>query len=318
MKSILRRKRHSYFEGWYLKHQKKGCSIAFIPAYHTDRNGKQTASIQVITDKAAYNFPFKEEEISMSEKEFCIKIGNNLFSEKGSSIDLHSDEFSVTGTLHYSSFAKLRSDIMGPFHFLPFMQCSHGVLSMIHRLRGQLRINEEEYDFSGGTGYVEKDYGSSFPRNYTWTQCSDWTGKQDCSLMVSAADIPLGPFHFKGCICAVWYQGKEYRLATYLGAVIVTDKPEELVIKQGKYKLSVKRLGGSGDAGGKESESKDDVVKLEERTDGHALRAPFKGDMSRMIKENIACKVHYCFVAGKKVVFDFISDRASYESVTEK
>lgn len=298
MKILQRRIRNSYFEGWYLKHEKDGYSIAFIPAYHIDMDGNRTASIQVITDHGSYNFPFKEEELTMSGESFCVKIGNNTFSERGSSVDLCSDELRVAGTLHYSPFISLKSDIMGPFHLLPFMQCSHGVLSMIHQLKGQLRINGKEYDFTGGTGYVEKDFGNSFPSNYTWTQCSDWTGKQDCSVMASAANIPLGPIHFKGCICAVWYQGKEYRLATYLGAVIVTDNPRELIVKQGRYRLFISRA-------------------AENKTE-HTLRAPVKGNMSRIIKENIACTVRYCFMSGKRIIFDFTSDRASYESVMEK
>lgn len=294
------RKKHSYFEGWYLKHQKGNQAIAFIPSFHVDEKGKKTASIQVITNDGAYHFPFTAEEFNVSEKGFCVKIGNNLFSERGTSINLANEKFSVSGTLHYSSFAKLGTDIMGPFHLIPFMQCSHGVLSMLHQLRGTLHINGTDYDFTGGTGYVEKDFGSSFPENYTWTQTSDWTGKQDCSLMASAAKIPFGPCSFQGCICAIWHHGKEYRLATYRGARILKDTADELVIAQGKYRLHVKREGTkeAGNAG----------------TDQELL-APVQGSMSRMIKENIACRVHYCFLSGKRVLFEFATDRASFESV---
>ena len=183
------RKKKSYFEGWYLKHQKKNVSVAFIPAFHVDADGKRTASIQVITDRESHNFPFHEKDFKVSKKKFCVKIGNNLFSKRGIRVELEKEGFHVSGALYYSSFAELKTDIMGPFHLIPFMQCSHGVLSMIHQLRGTLIINGKSYDFSGGTGYVEKDFGSSFPAYYTWTQCSDWTGKQDCSLMASVADI---------------------------------------------------------------------------------------------------------------------------------
>lgn len=39
-------KKGPYFEGWYLKHQNKGKTIAFIPAVHADKEGNWTASIQ--------------------------------------------------------------------------------------------------------------------------------------------------------------------------------------------------------------------------------------------------------------------------------
>lgn len=299
------RKKRSYFEGWYLKHQKKNVSIAFIPAFHVDAEGRRTASIQVITGEESHNFPFEEKDFKVSKKKFCVKIGNNLFSKRGIRVELEKEGFCVSGTLDYSSFAELGTDIMGPFRLIPFMQCSHGVLSMIHQLRGTLTINGKSYDFTGGTGYVEKDFGSSFPDCYTWTQCSDWTGKQDCSLMASAADIPFGLLRFKGCICAVWYHGKEYRLATYKGARIVRDTADELVIEQGKYLLSVhrKRTGGS-------YTDRESGPVQEDR----GLLAPRRGSMRRMIKENIACTVHYCFMAGDQVLFDFTADRASFES----
>ena len=38
-------KKGPYFEGWYLKHQNKGKTIAFIPAVHADKEGNWTASI---------------------------------------------------------------------------------------------------------------------------------------------------------------------------------------------------------------------------------------------------------------------------------
>lgn len=286
------RKSKSYFEGWYLKHQKDNFSIAFIPAFHIDETGRRSASIQVITDGGSYHFPFMEEEFSVSQKHFCVRIGKNLFSGKGISVDLKNDDFAIAGTVHYSSFAALRSDIMGPFHFIPFMQCNHGVLSMIHNLKGSLKINGKDYELTDGAGYVEKDFGHSFPRFYTWTQCSDWTGKRDCSLMASAAHIPFGMLTFTGCICAVWYHGKEYRFATYLGAKIVKNTEDELLIKQGRYRLYINRLADYNNK---------------------PLYAPQCGSMNRIIKENIACKVRYRLMVSKKVIFDFTNDRASYE-----
>lgn len=286
------RKNKSYFEGWYLKHQKDGFSIAFIPAFHIDKNGRKTASVQVIMENASYNFPFTEKEFFVSQKHFCVKIGNNLFSEKGISVDLKSEEIGITGTVHYSSFAALHSDIMGPFRFIPFMQCNHGVLSMIHNLKGSLRIGGTDYELTDGAGYVEKDFGHSFPRSYTWTQCSDWTGKRDCSLMASAAHIPFGIFTFTGCICAVWYHGKEYRFATYLGARILRNTENELLIRQGRYRLYINRLADDNN---------------------RPLYAPQSGSMERIIKENIAGRVRYRLTASQKVIFDFTDDRASYE-----
>jgi hypothetical protein len=51
---------------------------------------------------------------------------------------------------------------MGPYAFVPFMECYHGILSMDHKINGQLIIHDEIIDFTGGKGYMEKDWGQSF------------------------------------------------------------------------------------------------------------------------------------------------------------
>lgn len=103
---------------------------------------------------------------------------------------------------------------MGPFRYVPFLQCRHSVFSMRHSVHGQFCVNGTTYIFQNATGYIEGDRGYSFPRKYAWTQCSFPGG----ALMLSIADIPFCGFHFTGIISIVHLQGKEYRLATYLGA----------------------------------------------------------------------------------------------------
>ena len=64
--------------------------------------------------------------------------------------------------------------------------------------------------------------------------------------MLSVADIPLGKFHFTGVIGIVLLHGKEYRLAAYMGAKAVKNKDGEIIIRQGRLCMTVKRLGSPG------------------------------------------------------------------------
>ena len=50
---------------------------------------------------------------------------------------------------------------MGPFRFIPFLQCRHGVVSMSHKTKGSIQINGDSINFHGGRGYAEKDCGCS-------------------------------------------------------------------------------------------------------------------------------------------------------------
>lgn len=110
----------------------------------------------------------------------------------------------LRGAVGFGAFTRLVSDIMGPFRFLPGMECSHGVISMTHALEGALSINGRTLDFTGGTGYIETDRGRSFPRAYLWAQCA-WGGHS--GFMLSAATIPLPLGGFTGCICALVHGG---------------------------------------------------------------------------------------------------------------
>ena len=280
-----------YFEGWYLKYQTKdGSALALIPALHIDSMGQRTASLQVISDNQTWWLEYPEMDFSASERRFQICIGKSIFNDYGAWLGVERDGLSLHGTLHHGLFVSLKSDIMGPFRFFSEMECSHGVISMGHRLDGTLTLNGETLDFSGGIGYVETDRGRSFPSAYLWTQCA-WREPHRGSLMLSIATIPLARGQFTGCICAVLYHGREYRLATYRGIRIKHWSERGALIQQGKYRLAVEVLEGQG----------------------HPLRAPVEGDMSRIIHESLCATVRYRFWVGEALLLEHIDPYASFE-----
>lgn len=281
----------SYFEGWYLKHQNQhGQTLALIPAFHIDSAGQRSVSLQVISNDGAWWLEYPEAQLQFSQQPFQVQLGQSVFSGQG--IDLHIEQagLSLHGTLSYGPFAALRSDIMGPFRFFAGMQCSHGVVSMGHSLRGTLGLNGKRLDFDHGIGYIETDRGRSFPSTYLWTQCV-WDGPEGGSLMLATATIPLPVGGFTGCICSVFYRGREYRLATYRGAKIEKLSSSGAVIRQGKYRLEAELL----------SEQK------------HALRAPVEGRMERTIHESLCAEVCYRFRRGEDLLFQHTDRYASFE-----
>lgn len=148
-----------YFKGWYFKCSNENKTIAFIPAFHQS-NHKKTASLQVITDDAVFNIHFQD--LEYREKPLHIKIGECIFSEKGIKLNIHTKEITAKGTIKFFHISTIQYDIMGPFKFVPFMQCRHSVYSMRHRIDGQITVNGQQYVFRNGIGYMEGDYGSSF------------------------------------------------------------------------------------------------------------------------------------------------------------
>lgn len=276
--------RHSSFCGWYYRCQSDNQTLAMIPSVHNTK-ARNFCSIQLITDTDAFHAHFAYEDFRKDGDEICI--GNNRFGNTGVCLDIRTPEFCAEGAVQFGAFTPIKYDIMGPFQYLPFMQCRHSVYSMRHGVDGEIRINGVPYVFHNAVGYVEGDRGHSFPKEYVWTQCSFPEG----ALMLSVADIPLGKFHFTGVIGIVLLHGKEYRLATYLGSKVVKIKDGEVIVKQGRFCLTVKQLG----------------------LPGHPLQAPLGGAMTRTIHEHPSCKVYYRFTGGNATLLEFEAPNAAFE-----
>lgn len=273
-----------YFEGWYFKCCTTDKTIAFIPAYHCNNN-KKTASLQIITDDAAINIPF--DTIEYKRRPLSAKLGNCIFTEQGIILNYHDSNFTLKGSLRFQPLTPIRYNIMGPFTLVPFLQCRHSVYSMTHKINGQITVGNQQFTFHNGIGYIEGDRGYSFPSHYLWTQCHFANG----SLMLSVADIPLLGLHFTGIIGVVLLNGKEYRIATYLGATVKRIRDNTVIVKQGNFKLIAKLL----------------------HKNSHPLLAPTNGSMCRTIHESASCKAYYRFSYKQKVLCEFVSDKASFE-----
>lgn len=264
------------FEGWYYKHQKGGKMVAFIPG-----RAKGDAFVQMLTPAGSRMFEVE----NFAVRGDTVEAGGCTFSPLGCSVALPG----VYGELSYGPITPLKSDIMGPFRFLP-MECRHGVVSMAHTIRGSITADGVRQDFDGGTGYIEKDSGTSFPSAYLWLQCGDFS--QPCSLMLSLARIPFCGISFRGCICAVVYRGREYRFATYNGVKILEASPHRVCLARGGLLLDVGIQPSNG---------------------GHPLLSPEKGNMSGVIRESGNAAVRARLFDRGEPVFDLKSCRAVYE-----
>ena len=275
---------HQFFYGWYMKCQSDTQTLAVIPAVHSTRN-KRTCSIQVITDQGAWTVMFDADSYRQTKN--GIFIGKNRFGRQGIRLAIRTTDLSIVGKLDFGPLSTLKYDIMGPFAFVPFMECRHSVWSMRHLVSGTVRINERKYSFQNALGYWEGDRGRSFPKEYLWTQCCFLGG----ALMLSVADIPMAGIHFTGMIGVILWQGKEYRIATYLGARAVQIQNKAVRVIQGNMELDARLLEASG----------------------RPLKAPAKGDMVRTIHESASCRAFYRFRIGSRTLFAFETDRASFE-----
>ena len=59
-------------------------------------------------------------------------------------------------------FKMLEPRCMGWYGYLLTMECFHGILSMDHKLRGSLAIDDKKINFNNDRGFISKRLGSKF------------------------------------------------------------------------------------------------------------------------------------------------------------
>ena len=292
-------KNNKYFEGWYFKQVSSDLKniISIIPGI--SKNDTDSHSfIQVIISRDLEGrmqlntqyYRFFVNDFKYMYEPSCLIIGDNVFSDEGIKLNLSNDEYSIQGSIRFSQLTKIKRsiispDAMGYFSYLPFMECYHDIISMNHRLEGVLTVNGEVFDLNKGRGYIEKDFGTSFPKEYIWLQ-SNHFGDTDASIMFSLAHIPFLGFSFKGFICNFTFNGREYRFATYNNSKAVktfySDNFIKLAVTKGKYFL---------------------VIKAEICRDSGGLKAPVNGAMDNIIKEGLTGSVDIRLLKDSKVLF---------------
>lgn len=282
-------RKRNYFEGWYFKlidgEQKSILSI--IPGIAINKNGEKKAFIQTIDGISGqtHYIPFDYRDFKYNSNNFQVFIGNNYFSKDRVILDLEKDDLSLIGELHFTECIpypkrKTHPGIMGPFSFVPLMECYHGVVNIDHKIQGQIIHQKRRINFNNGYGYIEKDWGKSFPESWIWVQCNHFN-QENVSFMFSIAKIPWFGSFFIGFISFLRIGDKHYTFATYTSSKIkhlnLKDNLLSITLKNSEYKLQ---------------------AQVDISTNKGELLAPKIGSMNRKIEETINSKVSILLLDG--------------------
>jgi tocopherol cyclase len=284
-------KKPPFFEGWYFKLVSADGSkkVAIIPGVILGKDAH--AFVQVlegVTGKTAYH-TFAFQDFQADPEQFSFKIGRNQFDGRHISLDINNAEGQISGEIKLGALnpwpvTLLSPGIMGWYAWVPRMECYHGVLSFDHPLDGELILDGQKMDFSGGHGYIEKDWGQSFPAAWVWFQSNHFDGVRAC-ITASVAVIPWMKSAFRGFIVGLWLDGTLHRFATYSGARIeslqIFDDHVDWVLKNRHHRLFLTAC----------------------RVQGGLLRGPSKLDMGKRVLEtlNATVQVRLESLKGEKV-----------------
>jgi len=274
-----RNQRGEYFEGWYFKQSDSRASttLAVIPGISLGQD--RHCFVQAINGSTGESWyeRFDLEDFKAENHPFCVQIGLNRFSL--SEIHLELEKPQIFGDLRYGEtlaypWRPWAPGIMGPYSFVPSMECYHGVVSLDHQVNGTIHIAGYPLQFQNARGYIEKDWGRSFPESWIWIQGSIFE-MPNSSLMFSVARVPWRGKFFTGFLGYLLMEKRIYRFNTYGGSKLFLDhfseKELKLRVKKGSLQLT---------------------LDIHQHNTG-SLKAPDKGKMERLIKESVDSRIDY-------------------------
>ncbi|TFG19013.1 MAG: hypothetical protein EU533_07185 [Promethearchaeota archaeon] len=249
-------KKNNYFEGWYNKivAPTQDHIYAFIPTIALNSNHPHSA-IQVF-DGFNVNYHYLEYPLesftNFSSIDYHVKIGSSVFSSHGMKLNIQGDDLEIKGILKNSNITRwpktlLQPGAMGWLSYFPFLETYHGIVSMSHNLNGILRINDLSVNFNGGKGYIEKDWGKSFPKAWIWMHSNHFL-KNNISFMFSIAKIPLLSFKMTGFLSILWFKNRFYKFTSYnFSKIEKLDLNQEIVkiiVSNHNYTLKIMAVSG--------------------------------------------------------------------------
>ena len=303
-------KKPPFFEGWYYKivDATEEQRFAIIPGvFLSDDPDRHHAFVQVLDGQTGHStyHRYPPQEVWAAEGELNLHIGPNRFTAEHLSLQIKSSEVEIRGELQFSDLhpwpVTLSSPgIMGWYAWVPFMETYHGVVSLDHEIQGALTVDGRLVDWTGGRGYIEKDWGQSFPAAWIWFQTNHFE-QPGTSLTASVAIIPWLRGSFPGFIVGLWHQEVLYRFATYTGARIekldIADEAVTWVIRDRQHRLEMRAI----------------------HAEGGLIQAPTTVDMGRRIAETLSTRVEtalYTLESGRSyLIFQDTGRHAGLEAV---
>lgn len=235
------------------------------------------------------------EDLSFTKDPFILKIGQNKLSKEFMILNINEDDLKVKGEFSFNNLKTLKKsflkpNIMGILSYLP-NECNHSISSLHHKVKGNICINNKTFNIDG-IGYMEKDWGTSFPKKYVWTQGSDVLGN---SVVFSNATVPILGRYATGFFLVILHNDKEYRFSSIEGSKMLSFEAEDNSFK------------------GKIQKGNLTVEIFAKQYNPISLKSPNMGEMKSSIKESLDGNLKIALLKDGKVSFEIENERASID-----
>jgi hypothetical protein len=273
-------KTKNYFEGWYLKvTDENNHSFVFIFGISLYKDDPHSF-IQVIDSSENKSYYFRFEVSDFYYNRDAIRIKDNILGIHQLKIQI--EPFDIDLNIAPTLFLKkglFSGCIMHFFKYLP-LPTYHEIVFLKAKVEGSIKAKNDSYKINGH-GYMEKNFGTRFPKTWLWVQANDFE-KYNASLILAKAQM-FG--QFTGFFCLLNVEGEELRFATYNGFKMehhIKGNDIKITIEKGKVYLII------------------DV----KWTDGAYIIAPVKhGKMEKEIEESLTSTLTISLYRENELIF---------------
>lgn len=268
-------KKPTFFIGWYNKFSHADNYTCVVIAGFVKSKGVNAIgfvqffdNLNIKSKKQIYDF----NDCSVNLTDQKIKIGSNVISLKSIKLELDNVELSLMISKQQPyTYKGLGKNILGPLHYIPFVECKHSILNIKSRFTGKIFIEGKTNNLTGEC-YQEKDWGTSFPEEYFWIQANKFNNK-DITFQFAYAKPK-------------WLL---FKPTTYIGFLMIDNRKINLngigntKIRIDKLNAYVVRLSLT---------HKKYIIKIRLKSGPTTeLKGPLNGEMKKVIKESLSSEL---------------------------
>ena len=223
---MKRQNRNEQFKEWYFKalnitQQKMIIGKITIKGVEDQNDG---------TCRLIYNMNGEEKEGVLSihnikTNKYGMSWADNMITKDKVQLDIKERTLSIKGELGIEGIVDakqsfIKPGIMGYYQYLPRLEFYQDILVLQGKIKGMLCINGEEVDLSGGSYYLQRQWGNKYPNVWLWTQCNGFKKKKNLALTVGIARLKLWFNYYTGFAVPIYYDNRVEVFSNYNGGHI--------------------------------------------------------------------------------------------------
>lgn len=284
-----------YFEGWYMRFTDEVNDLHYAIIFGVTKEVSDPHSfIQIYDGTNLTNNYYRYDVDDFSYSNDTVYIKNHFLSKD--SLYIKEDNIEINLLVKEQKFLAGKKNKSAMSFLVNFpLECFQDVIYMDALFNGEVILKDKLINTSG-KAYMEKTYGTKFPRKWIWLQSNHFN--KEVSFSFAHGIIPVFKFEKKGFFAILHHNSKEYRFASYnLSRLKIIEKSDTnlvFVIKKRRYRIEVS------------AQILKNVVLVGPSNNGL---------MNLDVHESINSLMHIRFTKGRKVIFETLGRNVGIENM---